>query len=324
MACTFSSQSLFIIQTLKWEKAANKRNDTLWKPRNRWHGSPLYSFSANWFYSCNIGDCEICYEGGYHCSNISGLGNTGNNIRIIPASHLHNLQQYRLSIPAATALPPQPWEEVIPDKVSETCGARHALPSSGHLGVQWPSRPADRTPLASGSAVWPWVCRRGTQTCDTRRSCSGQSSGNKPQGSPGEPLCPSDFHQLGNRWSCHLLLWQRTVLGRVARITTLLSLLFQVSLIKSFLRWVPRTQICSGKGEVCILGDLMGTWGPALSSCKMDIWLGEGWMALIRILLIMEYIFIWTQAMAQAGICTITSKLKAKSVHSLDWKCLAL
>lgn len=120
------------------------------------------------------------------------------------------------SVPKGMAIPSL-GTRVIPGRASEICEARHVLPSSDRLGVQWPSRPAGHTLLASGSAVWPLVCRRVSQTCGTRRSCSGQSSGNKPQGSPGEPLYPSDFRQLGNRWSCHLLLWQKTALGRVAK-----------------------------------------------------------------------------------------------------------
>lgn len=138
---------------------------------------------------------------------ISRLRSPWNNFWNNSISHLYNLQN--ITPVPLKQLPSPPWGRGIPDTVSETCGARHALLSSGLLGVQWPSRPTDHSPPASGSAVWPSVCPRVNQTCDTRRSCSGRSSGNKPQGSPDEPLCPSDFRQLGSRWSCHLLLWQK-------------------------------------------------------------------------------------------------------------------
>lgn len=112
----------------------------------------------------------------------------------------------------------------IPDIVSEICAARHVLLSSGLLGAQPPSRPVDHIPLASGSVVWPSVYPHESRTCDTRRSYSGQSSGNRPQGSPGGLLCLSDFHQLGNRWSCHLLLRQNCVSGRPAKFLQIFSL----------------------------------------------------------------------------------------------------
>lgn len=143
----------------------------------------------------------------HHCSNSSCSGIRCNNFWSDGSISFDNLQ----NVPPVSLkqLPSTPEGRGLPGTVSGTCGAGHVLPSSGLLGVQRPSRPAGHTHLASGSAVWPAACPHGNQTCDTRRSCSGRSSGNKPQGSPGELLCPSGFHQPGNRGSCHLLLWQK-------------------------------------------------------------------------------------------------------------------
>lgn len=149
----------------------------------------------------------------------------------------------------------------IPDTVSEICAARHALPSSGLLGARPPSRPADRTPLASDSAAWPSVYRRESRTCDTRRSYSEQSSVNTPRGSPAGLLCPSDFRQLGNRWSCRLLLRQNSASGRPDRFIALFSPFCQVLPIHKdiFLGWAPSNQASSGRNR-CSSWDPPGHW----------------------------------------------------------------
>ena len=165
---------------------------------------------------------------------------------MIPASHLHSFQ---IASPCSwSSCLPRPREGGPPGKASEICGAGHAPLSSDPLGVRWPSRPAGHTPPASGSAAWPSACPRANQTCDTRRSCSGQSSGNKPRGSPGEPLCPFGFHQLGSRWSCHLLLWQKAVLGGMARSTNLCLCSIKFCSPTFSPGQSTRTQLCSGVG----------------------------------------------------------------------------
>ena len=185
---------------------------------------------------------------------------------MISTSHLHNFQI--LPQRPQNSYPPHPREGGPPGKVSEICAAGHAPLSSGPLGVRWPSRPTGHIPLASGSAVWPAACPRVNQTCDTRRSCSGQSSGNKPQGSPGEPLCLSGFRQLGSRWSCHLLLWQKAVLKRVAKWMNLC--LFSIKFCYSnLLSWAEhQNPIVQGKGKWAMDGNLIDTGGSALSFCE--------------------------------------------------------
>lgn len=170
------------------------------------------------FPCCHLRDREMCHQDKHHRDNSSGW----ERVPHIPVTQ--------------SPSPAFVWG-FIPDTVSEICAARHALPSSGLLGARPPSRPADHTPLASGSAVWPSVCRRGSRTCDTRRSYSEQSSANRPRGSPAGPLCPSDFRQLGNRWSCHLLLRQNSVSGRPDMSTALFSLSCQVLLPTKTFSW---------------------------------------------------------------------------------------
>lgn len=164
-------------------------------------------------------------------------------------------QQFRVGKHSTHPTVPEPQSslcgEFVPDTVSEICAARRALLSSGLLGAPPPSRPADHIPLASGSAVWPSGYRHESRTCDTRMSCSGQSSGNRPRGSPGGPLCPSDFHQLGNRWSCHLLLRQNSVSGRPDKSTVLSSLSCQELPTHKdiLLGGVPRNRAAGGKSR---------------------------------------------------------------------------
>ena len=69
---------------------------------------------------------------------------------MIPISHLI-ISEHDLCVPEAATLPT--LGRSLPGKVSETYVAGHVLPSSGLLGVRWPSRPVGRTPPAFGSAA---------------------------------------------------------------------------------------------------------------------------------------------------------------------------
>lgn len=181
-------------------------------------------------------------------------------------------QRQQLRVGKCSPHPSDLKPQSIPDTVSEICAARHALPSSGLLGARPPSRPADRTPLASGSAAWPSVYRRESRTCDTRRSYSEQSSANTPRGSLAGLLCPSDFRQLGNRWSCHLLLRQNSVSGRPDRSTALFSLSCQVQPTHKdiFLGWAPRNEATSGRHR-CSSWEPPGHWWPCSTRHWVDL-----------------------------------------------------